>query len=171
MRLNPAASASLHRVGRRAVYTGRRAASNLSWVYRARALTRIPLRRAGSLAEATYTENRVAVRRARRKPRQRGNAAWPTSWSHGDVHAAGGEGRGEEVARDWANECATYWGSSLVGKTASGGENPRAIPPQSMGAEGGGGPAVLPSRQTAVPLAAATPTVFSTIEWRRHCKV
>lgn len=37
-----------------------------------------------------------------------------------------GEGRGGEVARDWANECATYWGGSLVGENGQGrGESAR----------------------------------------------
>jgi len=116
MRLNSAASASLHRVGRRTAPFTRGAGLHLTsrdCTVRARTHTHtthththththLPARsprRAGSLAEATYTENRVAVRRTRRKPRQRGNAAWPTSWSLGDVHAAGRTGGRERKSR------------------------------------------------------------------------
>lgn len=44
---------------------------------------------------------------------------------------AAGRGRGREVARDWANECATYWRLVGGGRGARGGENPCEIPPRS----------------------------------------
>lgn len=137
MRLNSAANASLHHVGR-TPFT--RDASNLSRVYCARARTHTPPPTVPVLSLKRHTQKTAwwcgahsasqdneATPRGR--PADRSATCTPQVAS----------GRGGEVERDWANECATYWeggGGGTGGESRVGRGNPRAIPPLSEAKEG-----------------------------------